>query len=129
MIIFGMGARIVPVFAGVTLYSTGLLTATFVLVNLGNVIRVVFQAISSVLGDFSFIMMGTSGWLEVTGMTLFCVNLWMTLRIPQEAEAEVEGEILIAKTTNRPPESKIAFKLKLKRERPGQKSFFRKARW
>ncbi|MFQ6041155.1 MAG: DUF1858 domain-containing protein [Candidatus Poribacteria bacterium] len=110
MMIFGVGARIVPVFAGVTLYSTMLLAATFVLVNLGNVIRVVFQAISPLLGDVSFVMMGTSGWLEVTGMALFCVNLWMTLRTPQEAEAEIEGlpaatyaaqagEVLIARTT------------------------------
>ncbi len=96
MIIFGMSARIIPVFTGVRLHSDLMLLGTFVLVNLGNAIRVLTQPLADLFGGSVFALMGVSGFIEVTGVVLFVVNLWRTIDSPVEeglplAQAGVNG--------------------------------------
>ncbi|MHB9090838.1 MAG: iron-sulfur cluster assembly protein, partial [Chloroflexota bacterium] len=82
LIIMGMASRIVPVFTGVRLHNDLWLLATFVLVNLGNTLRVVSQPLADLVGGPSFVVMGVSGFIEVTGLALFVVNLWRTIDSP-----------------------------------------------
>jgi len=86
MIIIGMAARIIPVFTGVRLYSELMLLGTFVLLNLGNGLRVITQPLADLVGGAAFAFMGVSGFIEVTGLALFVYNLWRTIDAPVEEE-------------------------------------------
>lgn len=86
--IIGMAARIIPVFTGVRLHNDLWLLATFVLVNLGNTVRVVSQPLADLVGGPFFVAMGVSGFIEVTGLALFVVNLWRTIDSPVVEDAE-----------------------------------------
>jgi uncharacterized protein involved in response to NO len=92
----GMASRIVPVFRGVSLYSTRLLEATFWLLAVGNVIRVVAQSLSAIYGPVWLRVAGTSGILELAGLLLFGVNLWKTMDAgaPEEAKATTPPPVL-----------------------------------
>jgi len=101
MMIIGMSARIVPVFKGVPLHSGRMLKGTFYLLNIGNFCRVFFQASIPVFGLFSYALMGMSGWMEVTALTLFGINLWKTMNKPAEEGPAIEGDLEIT------PETKV----------------------
>jgi hypothetical protein len=75
----GMAMRIVPVFRGVPLWSPALRDATFWLLAVGNVIRVLFQSLSAAGGPAYLRIAGVSGVLEVTALLLFGINLWKTM--------------------------------------------------
>ena len=87
LIIMGMSARIIPVFTGVRLHSDAMLLGTFILVNVGNTARVISQPLADMVGGPFFVTMGVSGFVEVTGLSLFVYNLWRT--IDSTAEEEV----------------------------------------
>jgi hypothetical protein len=91
----GMASRIVPVFRGVSLYSTRLLEATFWLLGVGNVIRVVAQSLSAAYGPVWLRVAGTSGVLELAGLLLFGFNLWKTMdsEVPGEARATTPPQV------------------------------------
>jgi uncharacterized protein DUF1858/uncharacterized protein DUF542/NnrS protein len=78
-IMVGMALRIVPVFRGVPLWSPRMREATFWLLAIGNVIRVVFQALSAAAGPQWLRVAGISGLMELTALALFGVNLWKTM--------------------------------------------------
>jgi uncharacterized protein involved in response to NO len=75
----GMALRIVPIFRGVPLYSPRLRDLTFWLLLVGNVIRVLFQALSAAAGPAWLRVAGVSGILELAALILFAVNLWKTM--------------------------------------------------
>jgi uncharacterized protein involved in response to NO len=75
----GMAMRIVPIFRGVPLYSTRMRDWTFWLLAVGNVIRVLFQALSAAAGPAWLRVAGVSGILELAALVLFAVNLWKTM--------------------------------------------------
>ncbi len=86
MILIGMAARVIPVFTGVRLHSDLMLLGTFLLLNLGNAVRVITQPLAALLGGPVFVFMGISGFVEVMAMGLFAYNLWRTIDSPVEAE-------------------------------------------
>ena len=89
-IMVGMAARIVPVFRGVPLHSPAMLEATFWLLAAGNLIRVLFQALSGAYGPLFLRIAGSSGILELAALLLFGYNLWRTLDAsPTEAETRI----------------------------------------
>jgi uncharacterized protein involved in response to NO len=89
-IMVGMAARIVPVFRGVPLHSVPMLEATFWLLAAGNLIRVVFQALSGAFGPLFLKVAGSSGILELAALLLFGYNLWRTLDAsPAEEPARI----------------------------------------
>lgn len=85
MMIMGMASRIIPVFSGRQLYSPALLAASFVLVNVGNVLRVFTQPYADFFGGPAFAVMGISGFFEVAALALFAYNLWRTIDQGEEA--------------------------------------------
>lgn len=89
MMILGMAARIIPVFTGVRLHSDLMLLASFLLLNLGNTVRVVSQPLADLVGGPFFVSMGISGFIEVTALGLFVYNLWRTIDSPVEEDLPV----------------------------------------
>lgn len=84
MMILGMASRIIPVFTGTKLYSSTLLLLTFILVNVGNVARVLSQPLAGEFGGIFFVAMGVSGFIEVAGLSLFAYNIWKTMDNKEE---------------------------------------------
>jgi hypothetical protein len=81
-IMVGMALRIVPVFRGVPLYSPALREASFWLLAVGNVTRVLFQSLSVPFGPSALRVAGISGVLELAALALFGFNLWKTMNTP-----------------------------------------------
>lgn len=84
MMIFGYASRIIPVFRGVKLYSIVLSTATFWIINIGNVLRVGSELLVGFFGGSFFLLMGVSGFIEVVAIAFFGYNILKTLAIPVE---------------------------------------------
>lgn len=80
MMIFGYASRIVPISLGTKLHSYSLLTKTFILINIGSAIRVIFQPVAVHTGSTpSFLLMGISGFIESLAILLFGINIWKTI--------------------------------------------------
>ncbi len=92
MIIVGMAARIVPVFHGQPLFSPRLLGVSFILLNAGNLTRVLSQPLADFVGGPFFTTMGVSGFVEVAALALFGLNLWRTMDADAEPTASYEED-------------------------------------
>ena len=80
MMIFGFASRIIPISQGVKLHSYSSLTISFILINTGSFLRVVFQPIAVHTGSVpSYLIMGISGLIESVAILLFGINIWRTL--------------------------------------------------
>lgn len=89
MMIFGYASRIFPVFTGEELRFPKATNATFWLVAAGNTMRVLFQPIAVFTGKgVFFALMASSSVLEVAGLALFSVNIWLTVQKAQHAMLE-----------------------------------------
>ncbi|MCL5986844.1 MAG: NnrS family protein [Actinobacteria bacterium] len=80
--VIGYGTKLIPTFRGVNLAYPILNHWSFGLINTGNTLRVTFQMLATIFGGFFYYPMGISGWLEVTAILLFGINLIATLRKP-----------------------------------------------
>jgi NnrS protein len=85
MMIVGVSSRVVPAFAGVALRQTASLWPTFILLNLGNAMRVTFQ-IATDFTPNAFPIMGASGFIEVVGLSLWAYELVKNMRVGVENE-------------------------------------------
>jgi uncharacterized protein involved in response to NO len=74
MMIVGVSSKIVPALSGVDLRRATSLWPTFILLNLGNAMRVTFQ-IATDYTPSAFPIMGVSGFIEVVGLTLWAYEL------------------------------------------------------
>ncbi len=85
MMILGVSSKVVPILGGLDVRRLSGLRATFWLVNIGNAMRVVFQILTD-SHQWAYPLMGMSAWVEVTGLTLWAINLWRAMaRQPQAA--------------------------------------------
>jgi hypothetical protein len=78
LMIVGVAAKVVPTLNGVDVRALSRLWAPFVLLNLGCALRVVSQTAT----DFTsraFPLVGVSGVLEVSGLALWGVHLWLIM--------------------------------------------------
>jgi uncharacterized protein involved in response to NO len=89
MMILGMSMRLVPAFIGTMNRQTGLAAALFVLINLGNTMRVVSEAMAHRYGGGFFAAMGLSGFIEVVGLSLYAIALWKALGQPSYGQKPV----------------------------------------
>ncbi|MHB9022815.1 MAG: DUF1858 domain-containing protein [Armatimonadota bacterium] len=89
--ILGYSMRTIPVFLGRPMFSVRLLNATFVLMMVGNTLRVVFQGLTVPFGAWPFAVAGMSGWFEMVGLALFGYNLLRTIFPPEAAPAPATG--------------------------------------
>jgi hypothetical protein len=75
----GLGYRLLPLFVGVDLWRPGLMRVSFWLLAAGNTTRVVFELATATGARWTYLVMGSSGVLELTALTLFGVSIWKTL--------------------------------------------------
>ncbi|HXE54387.1 MAG TPA: hypothetical protein VN541_15300 [Tepidisphaeraceae bacterium] len=78
--IVGVGQRIVPVFIRQPLASTRMMLAGGALLVAGNAGRVALELATMGRWTWAFRLMGFTGLAELTGVTLFAVNLALTVR-------------------------------------------------
>jgi hypothetical protein len=94
MMIVGVSSKVVPPLSGVDLRRAASLWPTFILLNLGNMMRVSFQ----IATDFTltaFPIMGISGFIEVVGLTLWAYELVGNMRVGRELEKQIVSETLV----------------------------------
>jgi len=78
--IIGVGQRIVPVFIKQPLASTRLMLGSAALIMLGNTGRVGLELATMGGWPWAFRLMGLTGLAELTAITLFALNLALTVR-------------------------------------------------
>lgn len=78
LMIVGVAARVVPTLNGVDLRRLTPLWGPFLLLNLGCMLRVVAQTLTD-FTPHAFPVAGVSGLLEVTGLALWGVHLWLVM--------------------------------------------------
>ena len=79
MMIVGVSSKIAPGLAGLDLRRVNSLWPTFILLNLGNLTRVVFQ-IATDFSPAAYRVMGISGFIEVVGLTLWGYEIFANMR-------------------------------------------------
>jgi len=87
MMIVGVSSKVVPTLSGVDLRRATSLWPTFLLLNLGNGMRVTFQ-IATDFTPQAFPIMGISGFIEVVGLTLWAYELLSNMRAGRKLERE-----------------------------------------
>ena len=91
MMIFGFASRIIPISQGIKLHSYSLLLWTFILINAGSAIRVIFQPLAVHTGSVpAYLVMGISGLIESVAILLFGINIWRTISDGQRQGTEEE---------------------------------------
>jgi len=78
LMIVGVAAKVVPTLSGVDVRALSKLWAPFVLLNTGCALRVVGQTATD-FTDNAFPWAGVSGVLEVSGLALWGVHLWLIM--------------------------------------------------
>ncbi len=80
----GVGYRILPLFIGVDLWRPEWMRASFWLLAAGNATRVAFQLLTATGERWTYLVMGTSGLMELTALALFGLSIWRTLNRRQQ---------------------------------------------
>jgi hypothetical protein len=78
LMIVGVAAKVVPTLNGVDVRVLSRLWAPFVLLNVGCALRVVSQTATDFTSG-SFLLAGVSGLLEVSGLALWGMHLWLIM--------------------------------------------------
>jgi uncharacterized protein involved in response to NO len=92
--VFAIGPRVLPAFFGVQrLWSTRLMAAVLVLVNLGCTLRVTSQILAyEGISAMAWRVLPLSAVIEMTAVILFAVNMLMTLTTGSSVETLLEGQ-------------------------------------
>ena len=85
MMIVGVSSKVVPTLSGVDVRAARSLWPTFVLLNLGNLTRVIFQ-IATDFSPSAYRIMGVSGFIEVVALTLWGYELFANMRTGRKLE-------------------------------------------
>jgi hypothetical protein len=88
LMILGVSSKVVPILGGIEARGLPGLWIPFLLINVGNAMRVTFQVLTDVVPGFAYPIMGASGTLEVAGLAVWGVHLWRLLA-PRGAPAPV----------------------------------------
>jgi hypothetical protein len=120
MMIVGVSSKVAPTLSGVDVRAAASLWPTFVLLNLGNALRVTTEIATDYLPG-AFRIMGVSGFLEVTGLTLWAADVIRCVRVgkslertalsagPASGSWELGPQTKIAEVLERYPESLQVF--------------------
>lgn len=79
MVIIGYSMKMIPVFTGNRIWSSVLTKWTFWLLNIGNTARIGFEILSITKSTAIHGIVGFTGFLEVSALILFGVNIWATM--------------------------------------------------
>jgi hypothetical protein len=80
LMIMGVSAKIVPILAGVDARSLSSLWGPFLLVNIGNALRVSLQ-LATDFTPVAFPLVGVTGFIEVVGLAWWGIELWRTMNL------------------------------------------------
>ncbi len=104
LMIIGYASKMVPTFKGVGMHSIRLADLSFYLINIGCFLRVFTQIMIGLSHSeaFYYTIIGLSGWIELTAISIFGYNVWRTMDAKDEDEEEAEGpkEILTEITSD-----------------------------
>jgi hypothetical protein len=79
MLMIGFSMKMIPVFTGNQIWSSTLTNWTFWLLNIGNTLRIGFELLSITKSPTIHHIVGFTGFLEVTALILFGINIWVTM--------------------------------------------------
>jgi hypothetical protein len=79
MLMIGFSMKMIPVFTGNRIWSSALTNWTFWLLNIGNTARIGFEILSITKDPTIHHIVGFTGFLEVTALILFGINIWVTM--------------------------------------------------
>ena len=94
MMIVGVSSKVVPTLSGVDVRRAVSLWPTFILLNVGNAMRVSFQ-IATDFTPSAYPIMGVSGFIEVVGLTLWAYELVSNMRVGRKLEKEAAPETFV----------------------------------
>jgi hypothetical protein len=94
----GYSMKMIPVFTGNRIWSQGLTNWTFWLLNMGNSTRIGFEILSATKDPTFHRIVGFTGFLEVTALLLFGINIWVTMT-KEEAYEEKPIEVFTGNET------------------------------
>jgi hypothetical protein len=98
MLMIGYSMKMIPVFTGNRIWSQGLTNWTFWLLNMGNSTRIGFEILSATKDPTFHRIVGFTGFLEVTALLLFGINIWVTMT-KEEAYEEKPIEVFTGNET------------------------------
>lgn len=94
MTIVGVSSKVVPTLSGVDIHRAASLWPTFVLLNLGNAMRVSFQ-VATDFTPHAYTIMGVSGFIEVVGLSLWAYELVKNMRAGMKIKTTAPRELTI----------------------------------
>jgi hypothetical protein len=98
MLMIGLSMKMIPVFTGNQIWSSALTTWTFWLLNIGNTLRIGFELLAITKNPTIHHIVGFTGFLEVTALILFGINIWVTMT-KEEAYEEKPIEVFTGNET------------------------------
>ncbi len=107
MMIVGVSSKVVPTLSGVDVRRAASLWPTFILLNLGNTMRVTFQ-IATDFTPRAYPIMGFSGFIEVVGLTLWAYELVKNMRVGSELERRTEEALENWRPVTIAPQTRVA---------------------
>ena len=106
MMIVGVSSKVVPTLSGIDVKRARSLWAIFVLLNLGNLTRVVFQ-IATDFSPSAYRIMGVSGLIEIVGLSLWGYELFANMRAGKKAENDSSWRMSLVQTLEVTPKTKV----------------------
>jgi len=117
MMILGVSSKVIPVLSGLDPKVMNPLNHAFYLLNVGNMIRVSSQIATDHV-EWAFPIMGASGFIEVTALALWGIDIWRAIdarpAVPaveasHGAGAEITADLKVADVLDRYPETEEVF--------------------
>jgi hypothetical protein len=89
LMILGVASRVVPILAGVDSKRISSLWGPFILINVGCAGRVVLQILTDFIPQAAFPLVGVTGFIEVTALAWWGVELWHTMNLSRTHRAQL----------------------------------------
>lgn len=108
MMIIGYAMKMMPVFTGNQIWSSGLTRWTFWLLNGGNAARISLELLGITKSPMIHQMVATTGFVEVAALILFGINIWATMageaRFEEHKIEEITGNETVYALTEQFPQ-------------------------
>lgn len=92
LMIVGMSMKLVPAFIGVMNKQPRIAGVLFVLLLTGNTLRIICESMAQVYGGAFYALMGLSGFIEVSALSLYGVTLWKAMGLPSYGANSINGK-------------------------------------
>jgi metal-sulfur cluster biosynthetic enzyme len=103
LMIVGVSSKVTPILAGVDLRQTNSLWTAFVLLNLGNILRVIGQTLLDFTSFVGFLV-AAAGFVQWAGIILWADDLWNNIA----AGRRIAKEGIAEEITDITPQTKVA---------------------